>query len=381
MKKPLVAIAQNSDIAAAVKEVLDHLTLPNLTGKRILLKPNVGREADPKSAINTNPEVTKAVFEYLLNHYQAHFFLGDSPIIATQTEKAFRRSGYNDLLKDSRISFLDLDSIPPISLPLLQGKLLKEIKVTGYFNQIDYIVSIPVIKMHMHTGMSLSFKNCKGLIYNQEKIKLHHLSAPDSLIKQSGGVKELDLAIADLSFGIHPHLSVIDGSYVQEGMGPSDGTAIKRDLIVASTNFIAADFIAMKLVQPQWTIDKIPHLKLISQYHNGPKSLNQIQTIPPDIRSYQKAVLEPPTSITMKYDNVKLIDVNSCSACLSTIFLFIKYNKAFIDAHFTPEEPLTLVIGRGIHKITLYEPIFLVGNCAVNRGEKGILINGCAPVQ
>ena len=93
----------------------------------------------------------------------------------------------------------------------------------------------------------------------------------------------------------------------------------------------------------------------------------------------------PPTSITIKYPNVNILDVDSCSSCLSTIFLFLKNNKKLVDDNFTAEHPLTLVIGRGVTKEDLYEldPIFLVGNCTLN--NKGCcgssFISGCAPVQ
>ncbi len=269
----------------------------------------------------------------------------------------------------------------PLTLSIPEGKLLKEIKVTGYFHEMDYIISIPAIKMHMHTGMSLSFKNCKGLIYKREKIKLHHLTAPEITSKLGSNVKELDVAIADLSYVIKPDLAIIDGSYVLEGMGPSDGTTVEKDLIIASTNFLAADIVAMNLVQPTWTMDNIPHLKFIANYQKGPKSIKEIQTIPADITPLQGAIQAPPTNITIKYNNVHLLDIGSCSACLSTVFLFLRNNRQFIDPHYTPSDPLNLAIGKGIVSVDLYEDTFLIGNCNSSRKDDGNFINGCAPVQ
>ncbi|MHA1337587.1 MAG: hypothetical protein ACTSPW_17900, partial [Promethearchaeota archaeon] len=59
-KKSIVSISRNKDIKLAVKFCLEHLNLPDLNDKKILLKPNVGREVDPKLAINTNPDVVYA---------------------------------------------------------------------------------------------------------------------------------------------------------------------------------------------------------------------------------------------------------------------------------------------------------------------------------
>ncbi len=384
-KKPIVSVANNENITSAVNFCLDLIEIPNLTGKTVLLKPNVGREVDPRLGINTNPEVVIAVFKYLKERYHAKFWIGDSPIINTDTRKAFEQSGFTDLLKSQEIEFLDLDDRPPVELEIPQGKILKKIKITGYWNEIDYLISIPALKMHMHCGASLSFKNLKGLIYKRNKIKLHHFQAPDiveNLKKSMEKVKELDVAIADLSHVIKPDLVIIDGSYALEGMGPSSGTSVKLDTIIASTNYLAADIITLAITQPNWSLKEVPHLKLISELlPNAPKSREDIKTIPENIQQFIKPLEPPPTSINIKYKNVNLIDIDSCSACLSTIFNLLKHNKDFIDEHFTPEKPLNLAIGKGIKQSDLYSDTFLIGNCTYDQNENGIFIKGCTPVE
>ncbi|MFX1392481.1 MAG: DUF362 domain-containing protein [Promethearchaeota archaeon] len=385
MKKPIVSIARNEDITSAVKSALDQLKLPDLTGKTILLKPNVGREVDPKLAINTNPEVVSAVFKYLKEKFKAKYLIGDSPIINTDTKKAFKQSGYSELISDNNLHFVDLDDRPPVELDITEGRILKKIKVTGYWKEIDAIISIGTAKMHMHTGASLSFKNLKGLIYKRDKISLHHLQNPElinQLKKSIENIKELDVAIADLSHVFHPVLAVIDASYALEGMGPASGNAVKMDTIIASTDYLAADIIAIALTQPKWTLVNVPHLKLISELlKDAPKSRNDIITIPEDIQEFIKPLEPPPKSINIKYRNVNLIDIDSCSACLSTIFNLLKNNKDFIDDNFTAENPLNLAIGKGIKHSDLYNNTFLIGNCTYDLKEKGIFVKGCTPVE
>jgi len=382
---PVVSLTRNENIHEAVISCLDHLNIPDMAGKNVLLKPNVGREAEPRSGINTNPDVVSAIYYYLKKRYNAKFFIGDSPIINTNTQMAFETSGYSNLLEDKDLHFLDLDEPPPIVKKIPKGKILKEIKLSGYWNDIDYIISIPVLKMHMHTGASLSFKNLKGLIHKRDKITLHHFHAPDIInqIKDSiEKVKELDIAIADLAHLIKPNLVIVDASYVQEGMGPSSGNCVRMDTIIASTNFLAADIIALALTQPEWTLEDVPHLKLISEsIQDMPKTQDDIKTIPQNIQEFSKPLEPPPTSITIKYKNVNLLDIDSCSACLSTVFNLLKNNKKFIDENFTPEKPLNLAIGKGIKESAFYSDTFLIGNCTSNLEENGIFIKGCAPVE
>ncbi len=384
-QKPVVSIVQNTDIVYAVNSALDQINIPDLTGKTVLLKPNVGREANPRSGVNTNPDVVKAVFIYLKKRFKAKFLIGDSPIINTDTRNAFEHSGFSELINDPEIHYVDLDSKPFFEVDIPNGKILKKIKLTGYLNEIDFIISIPVLKMHMHTGASLSFKNLKGLIYKRNKITLHHLQAPDiikELLTSMKHVKELDVAISDLAQVIKPDLAVIDASYAQEGMGPSSGNAVKLNIIMASMNFIAADIIALALTQPNWTLDNVPHLKLISEnILNSPKCRDDIHTIPENIQDFITPLEPPPSSITIKYRNVNLIDIDSCSACLSTIFNLLKNNKAFIDEHFTSEKPLNIAIGKGIKQSDLYSDTYLIGNCTYNQQENGIFVKGCTPVE
>ncbi|MHA2035303.1 MAG: DUF362 domain-containing protein [Promethearchaeota archaeon] len=382
---PVVSLARNENIDKAVISCLDNLNIPDITGKNVLLKPNVGREAEIRSGINTNPDIVSAIFNYLKERYNAKFFIGDSPIINTNSQVAFEKSGYSSLLADKNLRFIDLDEPPPIVKKIPQGKLLKEIKLSGYWNDFDYLISIPVLKMHMHTGASLSFKNLKGLIYRRDKISLHHLRDPVliSQIRESmENIKELDIAIADLAHVIKPNLAIIDASYVQEGMGPSSGSCVKMDTVIASTNFLAADIIALALTQPEWTLGEVPHLKLISEsIQNMPKTQDDIKTIPQNIQEFMKPLEPPPKSITIKYNNVNLVDVESCSACLSTVFNLLKNNKKFIDENFTSEKPLNLAIGKGIKESDLYSDTFLIGNCTSELEENGTFIKGCTPVE
>ncbi|MFX0080335.1 MAG: DUF362 domain-containing protein [Candidatus Hodarchaeota archaeon] len=384
-KKPIVSVARNIDISKAVQTALDNIEIPDLSGKTVLLKPNVSREVDPKLGINTNPEVVETIFNYLNNRYEANYLIGDSPIINTDTYKAFEQSGYKRLLQHNDLQFVDLDEPTPVKKDILNGKILKSIRLTGYWHEIDYFISIPVLKMHMHCGASLSFKNMKGLIYKRDKITLHHLQAPEiieELKKKMSKVKELDVAIADLGNIIFPDLAIIDGSHAQEGMGPSSGNLIKLDTIIASTNPLAADIIALAISQPKWSLKDVPHLKLLSEFKfPSIKSSSDIITIPDNIDEFIKPLEPPPKSITIKYKNVNLIDIESCSACLSTIFNLLKNNKDFIDKHYTPEKPLNLAIGKGIKESDLYSDTFLIGNCTTHQKENGIFIKGCTPVE
>ena len=372
--RPTCSIAKNDDISRAVFEALSKIELPDLTGRNVLLKPNVGRKAGKDLGINTSPAVVEAVFDYLRSRYRARYYLGDSPITGVVSREAFLASGYEPLMEREDILFVDLDGRRPLTLEIHGGRILREVKVTGYFNDFDYIVSIPVLKMHMHTGATLSFKNMKGMIYGREKIRLHQLHCPDE-IKQ--GHKELDIAIADLSGVLEPDLAVIDAYYAMEGMGPMAGDRKKMNTVIASADYLAADLTALALVN--LGIEHVPHLKLISEKKARISSIDDIETIPADISPFVTEFKPPPTDIKIYNRRVNLIDAGSCSACLSSIFEFLKNNEPLIREYFNEYGRLNIAVGKDIP-----DPpgdSFMFGNCTIHRKKRGVFIRGCPPTQ
>lgn len=374
MKKPVCAISKNRNITQAVFDTLSKLDLPDLNGKKILLKPNIGRNVGKNLGINTSPTVTHAVYKFLKQKYRATFYLGDSPILGVKSKEAFISCGYEFLMKRKDINFIDLDSIKPVTVPINNGRILKKIKLVGFINDFDYIISIPVLKMHMHTGASLSFKNMKGVVYKREKVKLHQLHASEKVKK---GDKELDIAVADLALVIEPDLAVIDAFYAQEGMGPSAGDRKKMNTIIASTDYLAADITALAIVKME--IDHVPHLKLIAKQKSGVSSIKEIKTIPANIQPFLTDFAIPPTEVIIENQKVNLIDVNSCSACLSSVFLFIKNNESLVHNYFNEYGHFDIAIGKDIKDVPLNS--IIIGNCAKCEKDKGFFIKGCPPSQ
>ena len=100
-------------------------------------------------------------------------------------------------------------------------------------------VGAGTIMAHRHSlRKKLGLKNMKGCLYKREKVKLHQLPPSDDVPSPA---KPLDMAIADMSRVLIPDLTVIDGTFGQEGLGPSAGTVKETDLVIASTDCLAAD--------------------------------------------------------------------------------------------------------------------------------------------
>ena len=90
-------------------KALSNIDISRARGKKILLKPNIGRIAGPESGIVTNHEVIAAAIDAFIN-IGAEVAIGESPITGINTMEAFRlsnrsiicfKTGLSDLIRSS----------------------------------------------------------------------------------------------------------------------------------------------------------------------------------------------------------------------------------------------------------------------------------------
>ena len=208
----------------------------------------------------------------------------------------------------------------------------------------------------------------KGCLKGREKVRLHQLPPPEIPLNE----KTLDIAIADLSTVIKPDIALIDGSICLEGLGPSAGTTRRLDLVLASTNYLAADSVAASLmgISPE----DIPHLRLSAERAGESISIDEIDIKPSNWREWIKPFELPPKEISLNFPEVEVLDCESCSACVSTLTMFLKRNYEEIADYL----PMKFAIGKGHN--TIPAGTLCIGNCTIKNCGENKLVKGCPPV-
>jgi hypothetical protein len=235
----------------------------------------------------------------------------------------------------------------------------------------DLIVSVPVAKTHMHTGVTLAVKNMKGCLWRRSKVTLHMLSPVEGLSD-----KPLDIAICDMSRVLRPHLSIIDGTVGMQGLGPSAGTTKVLGAVLVGVDAYATDAVACALMGRR--AELVPHLRLGAEQGLGIIDLARIDAFPPDWAAHADAFDEPPSNVAIDFPNVRVLDQNSCSACQSTLLMFLKrYGSSLFD-YFPPEQPVTIAIGKG--HVSADPGTLCLGNCTAPHKHVGVFVPGCPPV-
>ncbi|MBN2524468.1 MAG: DUF362 domain-containing protein [Bacteroidales bacterium] len=372
MKKPIVSIAGKQGPFENVKKALSALDLGIIKGKSVLIKPNIGRAATVGRGYNTHPQTIAGVIEMMKEAGASNIAVGESPLVGIDTMEAFTKGGVTEVAKKYEVKLIDFDAYPPVSKSIPNGRVVSETKVCSPIYEYDILVSVPVAKTHMHTGVTLGIKNMKGCLYRHEKVRYHQME----YLNGSFTEKTLDSAISDLATILLPDLTVVDGYIGMEGLGPSGGKAKQSDFCVASFHPLGADVYGCILMGLK--ADDIPHLRLVSRRLNMPLKANAYETIPAKYEEYISPYEVPPTNLSVEFENIKVYDKESCSACLSTLMLFLRRFKDDMTPYVLPDGKFHIAIGKGVDNAK--EGTVFVGNCTRFMKDKGIFIKGCPPV-
>ena len=383
MPKPvprsIVVVRQAKDAHRAARDALAALGLPSCAGQTVLLKPNAGRDAAPGSGIVTHPDVVAGVAEFFRDAGAARVLIGESPILGVKAMDAFKAMGLDRVAKETGAQLVDLDAKKPVIVRIPGADAVRQIKVCADVLAADLVVSIPVVKTHMHTRVSLSIKNMKGTLWRHEKVRFHQLPENGA---DRGGAKMLDVGIADLATALMPDVALIDGTVGLEGLGPSAGTPKKLGVVVASADALAADAVAARLmgIRPS----SVHHLRLAAERGLGTIDLRRVRVEPRDYGKYASHFAPPPKKLNLTFPNVVVHAGEACSACTSTLLLFLQQYHAGLADYALDDGKTHVAIGK--QPCALPEGTIALGNCAAivagHRGEpKGVWVKGCPPVS
>lgn len=257
---PKVVVQKGEDPYQTTRLALQHFDFQNLKGKRVLLKPNAARLASPGEGVTTHPLVVEATIDHLKGQSVDRIAIGESCIFGVNAQKAFHTTGMKEVSEKQGVEMIDLDQGTSIEIIIPDGKIVKKIRVSKVFREFDFMISIPVMKTHMHTLVTLSIKNMKGLLWRKEKAKFHQLRHRNDIHRVYRG---LDIAISDMASVIFPHFAIMDGTVGIEGMGPGYGKPKKVGLVIMGGNALSVDAIATRLMG--FDPKTVPHLKLSAE--------------------------------------------------------------------------------------------------------------------
>jgi len=251
----------------AARTALDAVKADTLvkSGDSVILKVNLIRGDAPEKAINTHPEMVRAVGKYFKN-LGCKVIVADSSGTFGFTTEGFRVSGITAVCEEEGFELLNFEKSKLEKMDV-QGEILKELYVPKDLLDADLVVTMPKMKCHVLTLMTGSIKNMLGILPGDYKRRMHKIGKVPAVFAK---------VIVDI-FGIRkPDLSVMDGVLAMEGNGPTGGTPRQFGHILVGHDCVAVDTVTSYLMG-----FKIEDLQIIVEAHRrgfGEMSLEKIET-------------------------------------------------------------------------------------------------------
>jgi uncharacterized protein (DUF362 family)/Pyruvate/2-oxoacid:ferredoxin oxidoreductase delta subunit len=216
------------EVYGLIPEIYKACDGPDVSGKKVLVKPNILIDSDPSKCVCTHPVVVEAMIMFLQSQ-GATVFAGDSPSVHLRGMKPVR-SGIYQVCEKTGVPWIDFTK-NPVELPLPKGK----IKIASIINDVDLIISLPKFKNHELVYFTGAIKNTLGLVPGFNKAKQHALHQ---------NRRRFSHFLVDLNEAVLPHFFLMDGITGMEGQGPGQGNPINTGVIIGSSNPVALDIIA-----------------------------------------------------------------------------------------------------------------------------------------
>jgi len=210
----------------------------DVRGKTVVLKPNLV-DYIPGNAINTHPLLVLAAAESFRRLGAKSVLVAEGPGHQRDTQLVLSQSGYEQSLRDEKIRFVDLNRDELIRTPLGADYTgMKHLWLPRTVLEADFLVSMPKIKTHHWSGVTLSMKNMFGVVpgarYGWPKNILHWMGIQESIL--------------DLCATAPIHFVIADGIVAMEGNGPLNGTPRWLGKIVLADDPVAADATCARLI-------------------------------------------------------------------------------------------------------------------------------------
>jgi uncharacterized protein (DUF362 family) len=262
---PIVSLVKGERTLETVYKALKLLgDLKHLTknAEHVLIKVNFISTKTYNTGVTTDPLVVEAIIRTFKEFFDEIYVI-ESNATMTNADKAFKKTGMQQVCRRNNVRFINLSKEKEkVKIRVPEPEVLKEITIPKIVLN-SALISAAKLKTHSETGVTLGMKNMFGILPEKWKFKYHF--------------RGISKVVVDINSIIRPRLTVIDGFYALEGPGPTSGSPVKMDVIIAGEDVVATDAVACHVmgIEPY----EIYHIRRAYEKGFGEIRLNKIRII------------------------------------------------------------------------------------------------------
>ena len=247
MSKVVVQECENYDVLRVVEKINSGVEILGGWGKflhkgmTVLIKVNLIGPKSSDTAAVTHSEFVRALTKILISK-GCTVWIGDSSggAIAgiAPTAASFEVSGLAKVAREEGAEIKNFDREGAVKVDKTDGALGDMYLAKPLF-EADFIINSPKLKTHTAGIYTGAVKNLFGCVPGLRKAG-YHKAAPNP--------KDFGQIIVDINEAIVPGIHIMDGITAMEGEGPTAGEVYSAKKILISTDPLALDTVAMKMI-------------------------------------------------------------------------------------------------------------------------------------
>lgn len=305
--------SESKGIDYATAKALDLIGgITNITKdkNRILLKPNL---VNPNPNDTTNPRVIEALAK-LMKDAGKDVCIGEAGAASVRNintsirgficrtkntemleaiqNDIYRGTGYDELSKKIGVPLVNLHLGDMVKQKISDNFVFKDIHIHKALFDADLVCSVPMMKTHGLANVTLALKNIglgafPGMVYGTVRSLVHQ----QGIKLEPTGTSSVTI---DMVKANKLGLSVIDATTAMEGQGPSTnrgGKLVDMNLVIASTNALAADMVAARIMG--FEPSEIDTFKWAWKAGMTPSTINDIEIVGEKIETVQQKFKRP----------------------------------------------------------------------------------------
>lgn len=214
---------------------------------RVFIKPNL-TFPEYRQGVMTSPQAIEAAI-LAIKDYTSNIYVGDADsggYNRFSMDEVYDKTGIRQFASNYGAKVVNLSKLErtPITFAY-RGQSFSVELPTLLTDEVDFVVTMPVPKIHMNTGVSLTFKNQWGCI-----------PEPDVRLRLHPYFKHV---ILEVNKAIRTRVAIIDGAYGLNVSGPLQGSPVELNWLLVTSDIGTGAVVACKLMQI--SLDKVAHLK------------------------------------------------------------------------------------------------------------------------
>lgn len=274
-----------SEVLNQLRTAWDSVDTPQVTGKRVVLKPNIIYNI-PGRVINTHPTVIEATIQLLREKGAKEVIVAEGTAYQRDITDLLYQSGIQEVLERNNTPFVDLNHDDIVQVKAKGGYTGREdLWFPKTIATADLLVSMPKLKTHHWAGATLSMKNLYGTVpgvkYGWPKNALH--------------VTGIEANIVELYETIPPQVAIVDGIVGMEEDGPLFGRAKSTQVLVVGRDLVAVDATCARIMGFEPSQDTIKHIWYGDWLGQGVSSKDKIAIKGVPLESVRQNYLPPPS--------------------------------------------------------------------------------------